>query len=164
MTPLPPPDIWKDSQFFSVSLGASCSDFLLLLLTVPGAFLLLPREPLSTLLRPRWASLAFILAQYSSHELAAQSRLDRRVGHCCSAEQVAFRAPKPVPPGVLTPGLCVSHPPTLSLSTIGPGVPCSPVPCPFLCFPNPKTGPLPRGLLPVPSAKPPTAANLISSF
>lgn len=39
-------DIWKDSQFFSCTPGASCSDFLLLL-TLPVVFLLLPCLPLS---------------------------------------------------------------------------------------------------------------------
>lgn len=41
MIPVPLPNIWKNSQNFSFSLGASCSDFLRLLI-LPALFLLLP--------------------------------------------------------------------------------------------------------------------------
>lgn len=79
VTSLPPPPTPINFLFFKSSLGASFSDLLLLLLTLPAVPLPLPCLPFPTLSAPHWApALAFILTKYHSQELAEQSRLEQK--------------------------------------------------------------------------------------
>lgn len=167
-TPPPLPDIWKDSQFFSFSLGASCSDFLLLPLILPAVFLLLPCLPFyhatSSHLGPqpypsflqnnthtRFLSRADFYRRFGlkAREIAAQRGADSISGppsgprqHHPSPQRCCFCSCS-----TTEPSLCFLSPYPLLITPRPWGCTISKQHAHLIYFPNWKRSPLLRGLL-----------------